>query len=335
MSTNRNAVLRYNTLDKCFSNFGRKYYFNDLLEIVNNALSNFDPTTGGIKTRQLRDDIRFMKSDAGYSAPIEAIKDGRKAYYRYDEKNFSINNSPLNSTEAEQLKNAITILQRFEGAPQFEWITELAPMLTDHFGLVDSNQKVMSYDTNIDYAGYDKIQPLFNAIVNKRVLKIEYEPFNKDKFILEFHPYYLKQYNNRWFVFGLNDKLNIPKWNLALDRINVIDECSSKYINNDINWDDHFEEIIGVSTPDQSEPEDIELIFSKEQANYINTKPLHPSQKPKLLENGELRVILNLIPNYELEMTILSFGDRVKVIKPLSLKNIIAKRLKSAAQQYI
>ncbi len=334
MSTNKNAVLRYNALDKCFSNFGRKYYFQDLLEQVNDALSDFDPNTGGIKVRQLRDDIRFMKSEAGYSAPVKAFKDAVSYYYRYEEQDFSINNSPLNKTEAEQLRNAISILQRFEGSPQFEWINELAPLLTDHFGLKNADQKVMSYDSNIDYTGYDKIQPIFNAIVNQRVLEIEYEPFDKGKFVLEFHPYYLKQYNNRWFVFGLNDKLNLPKWNLALDRINVINECSTKYINSDIDWDEHFYDIIGVSTPDESGLEEIELLFSKEQANYINTKPLHPSQKAKLLENGELRVVLNLIPNHELEMTILSFGERVKVIKPISLKNNITTRLESAVKQY-
>ena len=100
MATNKNAVLRYNTLDKCFSNFGRKYYFQDLLDKVNEVLEDFDPERAGIKTRQLRDDICFMKSDAGYSAPIVAFKDGKKAYYRYEERDFSINNSPLNPTEA-------------------------------------------------------------------------------------------------------------------------------------------------------------------------------------------------------------------------------------------
>jgi hypothetical protein len=63
MATNKNAVLRYNTLDKCFGNFGRKYYFDDLVDEVNRALLDFDPGSTGLKTRQLRDDIRFMKSE--------------------------------------------------------------------------------------------------------------------------------------------------------------------------------------------------------------------------------------------------------------------------------
>ena len=334
MATNKNAVLRYNTLDKCFSNFGRKYYFDELIEEVNDALWNYNPNIEGIKTRQLRDDIKFMRSEAGFDAPILAIKDSKKAFYRYDDKNFSINKKPLNITEIEHLKRAISILQRFEGAPEFEWVNEMVPMLSTQFGFNIAPQKIVSFETNIDYAGYDKILPIFNAIENKRVLEIKYRPFNKNEYTLQFHPYFLKQYNNRWFVFGLNKKLNISKWNLALDRIENIEEISEIYINSNIDWEEHFYDIIGVTTPNANKIETIELIFSKEQADYINTKPLHPSQRAKFLETGELRVKLKLIPNYELEMTLLSFGEKVKIISPASLKSRIYERLLKAIKHY-
>lgn len=334
MSTNKNAVIRYNTLDKCFRNTGRKYYFDDLLDKVNQVLQDFEPGSSGIKTRQLRDDIRFMKSEAGYAAPIIAISEGKKAYYRYEDPDFSINNSPLNETEAEQLKSAIAILQRFEGAVQFEWMNEIGPMLSTHFGLNKSERKVMSYDTNIDYAGYDKITPLFNAIINKRVLLINYEPFDKEPLKITFHPHYLKQYNNRWFVFGWIEEYQNPLWNMALDRIKSLKETSLKYKDSKIDWEEHFYDIIGVTTPNDCVSEKIELIFSKEQAKYIETKPLHPSQKCKRLENGDLHVKLKLIPNYELEMKLLSFGEKVKVIKPEVLVTSISDRLKEAAKQY-
>jgi predicted DNA-binding transcriptional regulator YafY len=334
MATNKNAVLRYNTLDKCFSNFGRKYYFDDLVKEVNNALLDFDPGSAGIKTRQLREDIRFMKSEAGYAAPIVAYPDGKKAFYRYEDKNFSINKKPLNQTEAEQIKRAISILQRFEGAPEFEWVNELGPMLTTRFGLSQSSQKVMSFESNIDYSGYIRILPLFNAIEKKRVLQVQYKPFNKEEYTITYHPYFLKQYNNRWFVFGLNQELNNPKWNLALDRILNLKETLHKYIPDDIDWEEHFYDIIGVTKPEGAGVQEIELIFSPEQANYIQTKPLHPTQRAKYLENGQLKVKLKLIPNYELEMTLLSFGEKVKVEKPVNLKTRIKERLNDTLKKY-
>lgn len=334
MATNKNAILRYNTLDRCFSNLQRRYYFDDLIDAVNNALWEYDPKLDGIKVRQLRDDIRFMKSEEGFRAPIVSIRDGRKAYYRYEKKDFSIHKLPLTQTEAEQIKRAVSILQRFEGVPEFEWVNELGPMLTTLFGLSQSSQKIMSFESNIDYSGYNKILPLFNAIENRRVLKIQYKPFNKEEYSLTYHPYFLKQYNNRWFVLGLNEELNIPNWNLALDRIIKIKETSVKYIPTDIEWEEHFFDIVGVTKPDGAEVQEVELAFSPEQANYIYTKPLHPSQRAHFLENGELEVRLKLILNYELEMTLLAFGEKVRVINPISLKNKIAKRLGKAFEQY-
>ena len=334
MATNKNAIIRYQALDRCFRNTGRKYYIDDLLKECNRALLEVAPNSSGIKRRQVFKDIEFMRDSKGYDAPIESYRDGRKTYYRYEYFDFSINNSPLNTTEAEQLKNAISILQRFEGAPQFEWMNEIGPMLSSHFGLENNEQKIMSYDSNIDYSGYDKITPIFNAIVNKKVLRITYKPFNKPAFEFIFHPYYLKQYNNRWFVFGLNKMLNFDKWNLALDRIISIKETNNIYIENNIDWEEHFYDIIGVTTPLKSKVENIELIFLAETTDYIQKKPLHPSQKSKINEKGELQVTLKIIPNYELETKILSFGDNVKVIKPISLKEKIIQRLKKSLKKY-
>lgn len=336
MSTNRHAIIRYNALDKCFSNFGRKFYFEDLFDEVNDALFDFDNKCTGIKTRQLRDDIRFMKSEAGYSAPIETYYDGergRKAYYRYDDKKFSIHNMPLNETEARYLKSALAILQRFEGAEQFEWLSEIGPLLEDNFGLKDQDKKIISYDDNVDYTGYENLKPLFNAILNKRVLQINYVPFNKNSFSITFHPYFLKQYNKRWFVIGFNQDFDNRKWVMALDRIKTIEGNDEKYISDNTDWDDYFFDVIGPTVKEGIALE-IELIFSEEQAKYIETKPIHPTQKSKYLENGKLQVRLKLIPNRELEMILLSYGEKVEVIKPNFLRNIIEKRLKSALKCY-
>ncbi len=334
MPINKNALIRYKALDKCFGNFGRKYYIQDLLTAVNNALSAHDPDSTGIQLRQLRSDISFMKSSDGFSAPIEAFLEGRKAYYRYEDKKFSINNTPLNVTEAEQLKMALSILERFEGAPQFEWMNEFAPMLSNQFGLRNETRKVIAYESNVDYTGYHHITTLFNAITNERVLNVTYLPFGKEANNLNFHPYYLKQYNNRWFVFGLNEAMKIDKWNMPLDRIQVIDEIDHPFIKTEIDWEDHFFDIIGVTRPAEAELVNVHLQFNAVQAPYILTKPLHPSQKSKRNEDGTLEVRLKLVENFELETKILSFGEKVRVIGPEGLKQKIFSRLSQSIEGY-
>lgn len=336
MFTTKHQLIRYNKLDRCFQNYGREYTIDDLLAAVNEAIIEYDPKNEGIQIRTLRKDIRFMKSESGYNAPIVAIKGSNGSfYYRYTVKSFSINNSPLNDTEAEQLKNAVSILNRFEGSPEFEWVNQLGPLLNDKFGLKNQDKKVMSLESNIDYKGYDYITPLFNAIINKTVLKINYEPFGKEPYNVVFHPYFLKQYNNRWFVFGYNEFNQNPHWNLALDRMNGnIEIIKEKYRNDDTDWLEFFDDIIGVSKAPNKDTEEVKLVFSKEQAPYIQTKPLHWSQKSKVLDDGTLEVRIKVILNYELETRILSFGEKVKVIEPVALVKRILERVKQQIENY-
>jgi predicted DNA-binding transcriptional regulator YafY len=333
MATNKNAVLRYNVLDKCFRNFGRTYTFMELLNVVNDALTEDDPKTSGIKTRQLREDLQFMRSDSGYGAPIVSYKDRGTPYYRYEDKKYSINNSPLNESEAFQLKNAISILQRFEGAPQFEWMQEILPLLNDQFGLKNDSKKVMAYESNVDYEGYRHISQLFNSIINERVLNITYQPFGQEESNFQFHPYFLKQYNNRWFVLGLNAETKNPTWNLALDRIVTLEETSLAYIPSDIDWEEHFYDFIGVSKYEGGLRE-VKLRFTAKQSPYVVSKPLHPSQKSTTNDDGTLDIRLKLIPNMELQMTLLSYGEGVEVLEPEELRETIQNRLKSTYEKY-
>jgi len=334
MPTNKNATLRYIALDKCLKNTARYFTIKDLLEEVNNALFEDNPASTGIQMRQLRSDISFMKKDSGFNAPIEVLFPmGKEGCYRYGDIGFSINKSPLKPSELDQLQNALAVLQRFDGAPGFEWMAEVSALLKDQFG-IQSSQKVMSYESNIDYIGYKNITPLFNAIVNRRVLKVTYKPYTKDAFDFHFHPAFLKQYNNRWFVFGYNEEFNLDTMNLALDRIETLQETSKEYHDVNIDWEDFFSNMIGPSAG-VNVPEEIELWFSKSQAPYITTKPIHESQKPpKMNVDGSIIIRIKVVCNYELESILLSFGEGVEVLKPLHLRDRVMNRLKGSLQNY-
>ena len=74
MATNKNAQLRYQILDRYFSNFGRQYTIDDLVEEVNNRLLDINGTE--VSLRQIREDIKFMRDSVGYNAPIEVASIG-------------------------------------------------------------------------------------------------------------------------------------------------------------------------------------------------------------------------------------------------------------------
>jgi len=166
-------------------------------------------------------------------------------------------------------------------------------------------------------------------------LGITYKEFKSpEPYTIFYHPQFLKQYNNRWFVFGKNEnppqeRENIEVWTLSLDRILTIAESDHPYLESEMDWEeDYFFDIIGVTRIQGQEPEEIKLWFSPKSAPYVFTKPLHHFQKPKWLEGGELEIRIRVIPNYELESVILSFGENTQVLEPEWLKEKIATRLK-------
>jgi predicted DNA-binding transcriptional regulator YafY len=287
----------------------------------------------GIGKTQFYADMQYMEFSE-WKAPIEKYKDGRTVYFKYSDPSYSINNQPLNESEAKQLKSALQVLSRFKGIPQFEFINEIIPAIESKLGLVSLEKEVMSFENNLDYEGSKFITPLFNAIVNKRALTIEYQDFKSPlPYTISFHPYYMKQYNNRWFVFGYNEFTKTEYWNMALDRIKIIEEAKTKYIETVIDWEAYFYDIIGVTKKLEDDLQVIKLWFSPSQAPYIITKPIHPSQKCKNTEDG-LEVTISVIPNYELEKLILSFGETVKVISPKTFQEIILGRINETLKKY-
>ncbi len=132
MPQNKNAVIRYQTLDKCFSDFRHRYYMDDLIEACAQALIDYTGTDS-VSRRTVFDDITFMESSQGWSIPLERIKDGKKVYYRYKYKDFTINNKELTADEISQLKTTIMTISRYRGLPSTEWLEDVISNLEYRF----------------------------------------------------------------------------------------------------------------------------------------------------------------------------------------------------------
>ena len=334
MATNKNATIRYQTLNRCFRNPGRKYFIDDLIEACNDSLTDIDPSSTGIKRRQVFDDIKFMRDSQGFDAPIESYKDGRKVYYRYSVLSFSINNQPLNEKEALQLKEALLTLSRFKGLPQFEWVDEIKARMESSFQM-KNQEKVIEFEENQYLTGKEHLGVLYNAVTNKQVLEIKYQPFNRDNSVqMILHPYFLRQYNNRWFLFGKSGDAS-GLTTIALDRIQEIHTSNEKYAtNSEIDFEEYFEDVIGVTVPHEAQVEKILLKIDIQTWPYLKTKPIHGSQKVKEQTSEFVIIELQPIPNFELEALIFSHAETVEVIAPESLRQRIKDRINKLNQKY-
>ena len=334
MPTNKHASIRYQALDKCFRNPGRNYFIDDLIDACGAALREYSGDGSSVSRRQIFDDITYMESSQGWSIELERHKDGRRVYYRYKDLNFSINSQPLNEREEYQLREALLTLSRFKGMPQFEWVDELAVKLEQGLGLANTKQNIIEFEQNQYLKGLEHITPIYEAIQNQRALTITYQSFKSEQpSSLVFHPYYLKQYNNRWFCLGVSDEYtNLTT--LALDRIEVIEVSKAKFRVNE-NWDfeEYFEDIVGVTLNIEAEIQEVVIKVDTKLYPYLITKPLHESQRSSKTEDGGL-IKLSVIPNYELESLILSYGPRLEVVKPVELRDKMKKTVAQFQQLY-
>jgi predicted DNA-binding transcriptional regulator YafY len=335
MATTKNAQLRYNVLDRCFSNPGRKYAIKDLLEACNNALNDHYGGSISIQRRQLYDDISFMESLAGWSISLIKEKKERSVYYKYEDPDFSINKKPLNPREESQLREVLTTLSRFRGMPQFDWMEELTARLDASIGTTNRAENIIDFQQNPYLKGMTFFSKLYEAMQNKQSLEISYQSFKSDTPTTSIvHPYFLKQYNNRWFLFAKTEGYDTIS-NFALDRIVDIANASIPYVRNtEIDFSEYFEDILGVSFTANADPIDIQLWISNSLYPYVKTKPLHGSQKLKEQKKDGYIISLNLIPNYELQSILLSHGEKIKVLSPSSFREALATRINEMIKLY-
>ncbi|TAF78489.1 MAG: WYL domain-containing protein [Sphingobacteriales bacterium] len=336
MATNKHAIIRYQTLDKCFRNTGRKYFIDNLIDECNNAIHDFTGNFNGVKRRQIYDDIIFMESEQGWSVPLKRFKEGRKVYLRYSDTSFSINNSPLNLAEEHQLKEALLTLSRLKGIPQFTWVEEITTRINSGLDSTNQSSKVIEFDQNQYLKGIEFINPLYQAIITQKTISVEYQSFKQltvQNIII--HPYFLKQYNNRWFIFGLNnDYKNIS--NLALDRIVSLEQTDTAFEKQEsIDFEEFFDDMIGVTVPEGEKPQNILLKITASLWPYIKTKPLHGSQKIKEVNELHTLVELNLIINYELISLLFSYADNITVLEPIILKDQIKAKAYNLIKNYL
>ena len=276
-----------------------------------------------------------MESNHDWDVVFEepARKDGRR-YYRYADTNYSIWKNDLTKQQLEQLKSLMLLLQQFHGLPQFERIQEGVKQLEEKYKFtLPSPEKVISFDTNEEAAGVKLLSPLFDAIICKQPLRITYEPYGKEAYKSIVHPYFIKQYNNRWFLLGYStDGVHDNIVNMPFDRIKRISHAAVPFVENTFcDFGEFFDDIIGV-TKTKAELQKIVLQVAPNRLPYILSKPLHPSQRNRRASEGivELRVV----PNKELYQLLLSFGPDIEILEPAEIRLKMADYAQQMAEKY-
>ena len=214
MPVNRNALIRYKTIDKCLQNHYRQWTLDDLIEACSEALYEYEGIVKGISKRTVQLDIQMMRSDKlGYNAPI-IVYDNK--YYTYEDKGYSITNIPLTDKDLGKISEAVEFMKQFKGFSHFRELDGMIQKLEDHVYSQKKKQKpVIDFEKNENLKGLEFLDVLYQSIIQQRAIKLTYQSFKaRQASSFNFHPYLLKEFRNRWFILGIRKK-NEPILTLA------------------------------------------------------------------------------------------------------------------------
>lgn len=318
MPLNKSSYLRYQIIDECLTKPSMKYpssekILNDIGRILDKSISK----------ETLQKDIHHMKysADLKFYAPIKYSR--RHNGYYYEDPSYSIKTLPIEYDEKESAEFVLAMLNQSGALPflnKFENFVDKVFTFSKAQSKLKANlSKYIRFEKPQPVEGLNWIEPLVEAMELKQVAKIEYRSIQRKEITWRFiHPYLLKEYNNRWYVFAFDEKSDEERI-FGLDRIQGIkisSEKDYKYYKGDL--DNVFEHTIGVSRF-VGEPEEIVLKFSFPQSEYILTKPIHESQTIVEQDKNSVTIKLFVRINYELKALIRSYGEQVIILKPKEL----------------
>lgn len=334
MTVNKNALIRYKTIDTCLQNKFRKWTLKNLIEAVSDALYEYEGKHIDVSKRTVQFDLQMMRSDKlGYNAPIVVYD---RKYYKYSDDNYSIVNNPISNHDLTKLSEVTSFLKQFKGFSHFSELGSIVQKLEAHIYTQKTHEKsLIDFEKNENLKGLGFLDEIYQFIHKKQAIEITYQSFKaRSASTFTFHPYLLKEYRNRWYIIGKSEK-NKSLTNVALDRIVLVKVSQKPFVfDTSFNPETYYKHVMGVSTSPNLNREQVLLYLNHKHAPYVLTKPFHHSQKEVARDDYGVTISLNVQLNYELEKEILSLSEGVKVLAPERLKRMVKKRLYKAVNTY-
>lgn len=340
MPTNKLAYIRYRFLDKLLSDRHHYYDRKTLTEKVNDMLyqAGYKP----VGKRTIEKDLNELMC-APFNAPIIEVKKNNKTCVTYSDKSFSLFSEELTREERNLLREVLSTIGQFDGLDNFTWLEDFKIGL----GLEEQRQ-IICFSNNPYLKNSNLLGTLFDNISNEVVIRLSYHTFSDENIrSIDFHPYLLKQYNNRWYLLGAADSDN-KILNFPLDRIDKVEPMpDKKYRECPDDLAERFEDIVGVTLYEDRPVEHILCWASDASKGYIDTKPIHGSYTPIKGEKeqhlraeypqlqGGLFFTLDCIRNYELIRELTSYGKDLIVLRSDGeVKNEVVRRIQEMNENY-
>lgn len=172
--------------------------------------------------------------------------------------------------------------------------------------------------------GTENFNGLLHAIQNHLWITFEHHKFWDNSVTQrKVKPIALKEAQHRWYLIA-EDLKDYKVKTFGLDRIHDLCITANHFKSIEFDVNKAYQHAFGIETYEPAVK--IVLHFSWQQGNYIQSFPLHSSQK-LISDTDEGKVFeFFMHPTDELKMELLKYGNELKVLEPVSLENELQQR---------
>lgn len=331
MPNNKNFTLRILILDRMLrTNEGSD--INEMLDAVNDYLQ--ERGFPAVKSKvTLHNDMGEISNT--YHVNIISRKgcpDARRIKYRYEDISFSIFNNRFSARHIRDIREALSFLSCFRGIPGFDWMDEMLSRFD--VAMEPDAAKVVQFEESYRKLGMEHFSPLFHAIRSRTPVSVTYRHFDKTTRTVTLSPYFLKQYSRRWYLLAHSPRRSGVS-TFCLDRIkSMCEDEDGIYTPIDLDIDSYYKDVYGITRVSGVQPVTIRFYVSRKDFPYLNTCPIHQSQTVRRKNYAGAIMSIHVIPNTELMMRFLSYGDGVVVLTDIPMRHEIIRKLKKMLKMY-
>ena len=176
------------------------------------------------------------------------------------------------------------------------------------------------------------MRQIIHAMKYNRKIRLDYHKYGETSTShREICPYCLKMFRRRWYLLAQDGK---DLKTFALDNRTIgVKELNKEFdFPKDFNAEAYFRDAFGIRI---GKPAEVQVKAIKKEADYWRSAPLHPSQREIETTDDYAVFSLNVnIDSWEFIQELLSRGDRIEVLEPISLRRIIAMRVENMRNLY-
>ena len=174
----------------------------------------------------------------------------------------------------------------------------------------------------------DVIAALIDAILHQRQATIAYYSFNSRRTkSYAIDPYRLVYYRGGLYLYARAHEYGEVR-TFAVERVQQVEVQEAGFeIPADFSPSDYARSAFGIIG---GRAQTIELLFAAEIAGYVRERSWHESQTLGEEPDGSVRLTLEVAPSFDLKSWIKGFLPHVKVVRPGSLRDEIARELEAA-----